>query len=86
MLTLSPDPFNHTSCYLYSQILASFTNGSMPQLPNERQTTSKEINNRIEHAIKVRSSQRMHREHITDVTLVFKDTHIETKVRWNKEN
>jgi adenylate cyclase 8 len=60
-------------------ILASFTNGSMPQLPNERQSTSKEINKRIEHAIQVRSSQRMHREHITAVTLVFKDTHLETK-------
>uniref|UniRef100_UPI003AAB249D adenylate cyclase type 8 n=1 Tax=Centroberyx gerrardi TaxID=166262 RepID=UPI003AAB249D len=60
-------------------ILASFTNGSLPQLPNLRQSASKEINKRIEHAIVVRSSERMHREHITPLTLVFKDTHIEGK-------
>ncbi|KAM4633196.1 adenylate cyclase type 8 [Polymixia lowei] len=60
-------------------ILASFTNGSLPQLPNARQSTAKEINKRIEHAIEVRSSERMHKEHITPLALVFKDTHIEGK-------
>ncbi|XP_045916053.1 adenylate cyclase type 8 isoform X2 [Micropterus dolomieu] len=59
-----------------NSILASFTNGS---LPNIWQSTSKEINKRIKHAIEVRSSERMHREHITPLTLVFKDTHIEDK-------
>ncbi|XP_056150138.1 adenylate cyclase type 8 [Lampris incognitus] len=60
-------------------ILASFTNGSLPQLPNARQSVTKEINKRIEHAIKVRSGERMHKEHITPMALVFKDTHIEGK-------
>ncbi|XP_030626857.1 adenylate cyclase type 8 [Chanos chanos] len=63
-------------------ILASFTNGSLPQLPNTasaRRSTSKEINKRIQHAIEVRSSERMRQEHITPATLVFKDTHIEEK-------
>ncbi|KAM7367911.1 hypothetical protein PAMP_014177 [Pampus punctatissimus] len=59
-----------------NSILASFTNGS---LPNIWHSTSKEINKRIKHAIEVRSSERMHREHITPLTLVFKDTHIEDK-------
>ncbi|XP_054475053.1 adenylate cyclase type 8 [Anoplopoma fimbria] len=59
-----------------NSILASFTNGS---LPNIWQSTSKEINKRIKHAIEVQSSERMHREHITPLTLVFKDTHIEDK-------
>ncbi|XP_044024787.1 adenylate cyclase type 8 isoform X2 [Siniperca chuatsi] len=59
-----------------NSILASFTNGS---LLNIWQSTSKEINKRIKHAIEVRSSERMHREHITPLTLVFKDTHIEDK-------
>ncbi|XP_069552701.1 adenylate cyclase type 8 [Brachyistius frenatus] len=57
-----------------NSILASFTNGSMP---NIWQSTHKEINKRIKHAIAVRSSERMHKEHITPLTLVFKDTHIE---------
>lgn len=67
---------------IFLQILASFTNGS---LPNIWQSTSKEINKRIKHAIEVRSSERMHREHITTLTLVFKDAHIEEKVsqRWS---
>ncbi|CAL8314598.1 unnamed protein product [Lota lota] len=60
-------------------ILASFTNGSLPQLPNARQSTAKEINRRIQHAIQVRSGERMHQEHIAPLTLVFKDTHIESK-------
>ncbi|XP_068580561.1 adenylate cyclase type 8 [Cebidichthys violaceus] len=59
-----------------NSILASFTNGS---LPNIWQSTSKEINKRIRHAIEVQSSERMHREHITPLTLVFKDPHIEEK-------
>ncbi|TMS12565.1 Adenylate cyclase type 8 [Larimichthys crocea] len=59
-----------------NSILASFTNGS---LPNIWHSTSREINKRIKHAIEVRSSERMHREHITPLTLVFKDTHIEDK-------
>uniref|UniRef100_A0A3P8S3B0 adenylate cyclase n=1 Tax=Amphiprion percula TaxID=161767 RepID=A0A3P8S3B0_AMPPE len=59
-----------------NSILASFTNGS---LPNIWQSTSKEINKRIRHAIEVRSSEQMHKEHITPLTLVFKDTHIENK-------
>uniref|UniRef100_A0A3Q1DF04 adenylate cyclase n=1 Tax=Amphiprion ocellaris TaxID=80972 RepID=A0A3Q1DF04_AMPOC len=61
----------------YGNILASFTNGS---LPNIWQSTSKEINKRIRHAIEVRSSEQMHKEHITPLTLVFKDTHIENKI------
>uniref|UniRef100_A0A3P8S305 adenylate cyclase n=1 Tax=Amphiprion percula TaxID=161767 RepID=A0A3P8S305_AMPPE len=60
-----------------NSILASFTNGS---LPNIWQSTSKEINKRIRHAIEVRSSEQMHKEHITPLTLVFKDTHIENKI------
>ncbi|TDH00418.1 hypothetical protein EPR50_G00188220 [Perca flavescens] len=59
-----------------NSILASFTNGSMP---NICRSTSKEINKRIKHAIEVRSSERMHREHITPLTLKFKDMHIEDK-------
>ncbi|KAM9840261.1 adenylate cyclase type 8 [Aulostomus maculatus] len=59
-----------------NSILASFTNGS---LPNIWQSTSKQINERIRHAIVVRSSERMHKEHIIPLTLVFKDTHIEDK-------
>ncbi|KAM6992794.1 adenylate cyclase type 8 [Tautogolabrus adspersus] len=59
-----------------NSILASFTNGS---LPNIWQSSSKEINRRIKQAIEVQSSERMHREHITPLTLVFKDTHIEDK-------
>ncbi|XP_053737609.1 adenylate cyclase type 8 [Synchiropus splendidus] len=59
-----------------NSILASFTNGS---LPNIWQSASREINKRIKHAIEVRSSERMHQEHITPLTLVFKDRHIEDK-------
>ncbi|XP_041661682.1 adenylate cyclase type 8 [Cheilinus undulatus] len=59
-----------------NSILASFTNGS---LPNIWQSNSKEINKRIKQAIEIQSSDRMHREHITPLTLVFKDTHIEDK-------
>ncbi|XP_061669134.1 adenylate cyclase type 8 isoform X3 [Syngnathoides biaculeatus] len=59
-----------------NSILASFTNGS---LPNIWPSTSKEINERIKHAIAIRSSERMHKEHITPLSLVFKDAHIEDK-------
>ncbi|XP_077366142.1 adenylate cyclase type 8 isoform X2 [Festucalex cinctus] len=59
-----------------NSILASFTNGS---LPNIWPSTSKEINQRIKQAIEVRSSERMHKEHITPLSLVFKDTNIEDK-------
>ncbi|XP_032441017.1 adenylate cyclase type 8 isoform X1 [Xiphophorus hellerii] len=73
--TWNPEiPFGHAidmNC-----ILASFTNGSLPSL---WQCTSREINKRIKHAIEVRSSERMRKEHITALTLVFKDTHIENK-------
>uniref|UniRef100_A0A8C2D1V0 adenylate cyclase n=1 Tax=Cyprinus carpio TaxID=7962 RepID=A0A8C2D1V0_CYPCA len=62
-------------------ILASFSHGSYTQLPTSSvcRSTSKEINKRIEHAIDLRSSERMRQEHITSATLVFKDTHIEEK-------
>lgn len=54
----------------------------MVQLPNSRNrySSAKEINKRIEHAIELRSSERMQQEHISPSTLVFKDTHIEKKV------
>ncbi|XP_052001580.1 adenylate cyclase type 8 [Xyrauchen texanus] len=63
-------------------ILATFTNGSLVQLPNQitaQCAGSREINKRIKQAIEVRSSERMRKEHITPFTLVFKDTHIEGK-------
>ncbi|MEQ2313347.1 hypothetical protein AMECASPLE_001031 [Ameca splendens] len=73
--TWNPEiPFGHAIDM--NSILASFTNGSLPSL---WQSTSREINKRIKHAIEVRSSERMHKEHITALTLVFKDTHIENK-------
>ncbi|KAJ0060911.1 hypothetical protein NL108_001762, partial [Boleophthalmus pectinirostris] len=68
--------FTYLLTYLI-QILASFTNGS---LTNIWQSTSKEINKRIKHAIEVRSSDLMHKEHITPLTLVFKNNHIEEKL------
>ncbi|XP_037305419.1 adenylate cyclase type 8 [Pungitius pungitius] len=68
-------PFDRNAIDMNS-ILASFTDGSLASI---WQSTSKEINKRIKHAIEVQSSQRMHREHITPLTLVFKDTHIEDK-------
>ncbi|XP_016411952.1 adenylate cyclase type 8-like isoform X3 [Sinocyclocheilus rhinocerous] len=63
------------------EILASFSHGSYTQLPTSSvcRSTSKEINKRLEHAIDLRSSERMRQEHITSATLVFKDTHIEEK-------
>lgn len=55
-------------------------------MPDIRHSNFKEVNKRIKHAIEVRSSERMHKEHITPLTLVFKDTHLENKVhidtRW----
>ncbi|RXN19118.1 adenylate cyclase type 8-like protein [Labeo rohita] len=63
-------------------ILATFTNGSLVQLPNQitpHCSGSREINKRIKQAIEVRSSERMRKEHITPFTLVFKDRHIEGK-------
>ncbi|XP_061097972.1 adenylate cyclase type 8-like [Conger conger] len=65
-----------------NSILASFTNGFHSQTPNQGTSPclgSREVNKRIEHAIEVRSSERMRKEHITPVALVFKDTHIEEK-------
>ncbi|XP_072218119.1 adenylate cyclase type 8 [Leuresthes tenuis] len=59
-----------------NSILASFTNGSLPSI---WQSTSREVNKRIKHAIEVRSSERMRKEHITPLSLVFKDSHIEDK-------
>ncbi|KAJ8410213.1 hypothetical protein AAFF_G00201940 [Aldrovandia affinis] len=63
-------------------ILATFTNGLLGQLPKQvasRRSGSGEINKRIKHSIELRSGERMRKEHITPITLVFKDTHIEDK-------
>uniref|UniRef100_A0A3B4D7N1 adenylate cyclase n=1 Tax=Pygocentrus nattereri TaxID=42514 RepID=A0A3B4D7N1_PYGNA len=63
-------------------ILATFTNGSLVQLPNPTAaqcSRSREINKRIEQAIEVRSSERLQKEHITPLTLVFKDSNVEEK-------
>uniref|UniRef100_A0A8B9RDW3 adenylate cyclase n=1 Tax=Astyanax mexicanus TaxID=7994 RepID=A0A8B9RDW3_ASTMX len=68
-------------------ILATFTNGSMGQLPNLNAVLcsgSREINKRIRQAIEVRSSERMRKEHITPLTLVFKDANVEGKVQKSK--
>uniref|UniRef100_A0A3Q2G589 adenylate cyclase n=1 Tax=Cyprinodon variegatus TaxID=28743 RepID=A0A3Q2G589_CYPVA len=73
--TWNPEiPFGHAIDM--NSILASFTNGSLPSL---WQSNTREINKRIKHAIEVRSSERMHNEHITALTLVFKEAHIEDK-------
>ncbi|KAI4895461.1 hypothetical protein NFI96_005477 [Prochilodus magdalenae] len=63
-------------------ILATFTNSSLVQLPNPiaaQSSGSREINKRIKQAIEIRSSELMRKEHITPVTLVFKDTNVEGK-------
>lgn len=63
-------------------ILATFTNGSLVQLPSQitaGNSGSREINKRIKQAIEVRSSELMRKEHITPFTLVFKDGLIEDK-------
>ncbi|XP_067357091.1 adenylate cyclase type 8 isoform X1 [Channa argus] len=63
-------------------ILATFTNGSLTQLPNHiaaQRSGSREVNKRICEAMEVRSSERMRKEHITSFTQVFKDSHMEGK-------
>ncbi|XP_029942314.1 adenylate cyclase type 8-like [Salarias fasciatus] len=63
-------------------ILATFTNGSLTQLPNQiaaQRSGSREVNKRIRQAMEVRSSERMRKEHITTFTQVFKDSHMEGK-------
>ncbi|XP_028254870.1 adenylate cyclase type 8-like [Parambassis ranga] len=63
-------------------ILATFTNGSLTQLPNQiaaQRSGSREVNKRIRQAMEVRSSERMRNEHITTFTQVFKDPNIEGK-------
>ncbi|XP_028998169.1 adenylate cyclase type 8 isoform X2 [Betta splendens] len=63
-------------------ILATFTNGSLTQLPNQlsaQRSGSREVNKRIREAMEVRSSERMRKEHITSFTQVFKDSHMEGK-------
>uniref|UniRef100_A0A7N6AKY9 Adenylate cyclase type 8 n=1 Tax=Anabas testudineus TaxID=64144 RepID=A0A7N6AKY9_ANATE len=54
-----------------SFILATFTNGSLTQLPNQfaaQRSGSREVNKRIREAMEVRSSERMRKEHITSFT------------------
>ncbi|XP_042260130.1 adenylate cyclase type 8-like isoform X1 [Thunnus maccoyii] len=62
-------------------ILATFTNGSLTQLPNQaaQQSGLREVNKRIREAMEVRSSERMRKEHITTFSQVFKDSHMEGK-------
>ncbi|KAF6734929.1 Adenylate cyclase type 8 [Oryzias melastigma] len=62
-------------------ILATFTNGSLTQLPNQvaARSGSREVNKRIQQAMEVRSSERMRKEHITTFTQVFKDAQMEGK-------
>ncbi|XP_056226655.1 adenylate cyclase type 8 isoform X1 [Seriola aureovittata] len=63
-------------------ILATFTNGSLTQLPNQiaaQKSGSQEVNKRIRQAMEVRSSELMRKEHITTFTQVFKDSHMEGK-------
>ncbi|XP_072235313.1 adenylate cyclase type 8-like [Leuresthes tenuis] len=63
-------------------ILATFTNGSLTQLPNQiaiQHSGSREVNKRIRQAMEVRSSERMRKEHITIFTQVFKDSQMEGK-------
>ncbi|XP_063322510.1 adenylate cyclase type 8 [Pelmatolapia mariae] len=63
-------------------ILATFTNGSLTQLPNHiaaQRSGTREVNKRIRQAMEVRSSERMRKEHITTFTQVFKDSHVEGK-------
>ncbi|XP_034153420.1 adenylate cyclase type 8 isoform X4 [Esox lucius] len=64
-------------------ILATFSNSSLSQLPNQlavQRTGTREVNQRIQRAIEVRSSERMRQEHITTFTQEFKDRHIEDKL------
>ncbi|KAK5621326.1 hypothetical protein CRENBAI_009935 [Crenichthys baileyi] len=63
-------------------ILATFTNGSLTQLPNHiaaQQSGSRELNKRIRQAMEVRSSELMRKEHIATFTQVFKDSQMEGK-------
>ncbi|XP_054880138.1 adenylate cyclase type 8-like isoform X2 [Poeciliopsis prolifica] len=63
-------------------ILATFTNGSLTQLPNHitaQRSGSREVNKRIRQAMEVRSSERMRKEHITTFSQVFKDSQVEGK-------
>ncbi|XP_023817915.1 adenylate cyclase type 8-like isoform X3 [Oryzias latipes] len=62
-------------------ILATFTNGSLTQLPNQiaARSGSREVNKRIQQSMEVRSSERMRKEHITTFTQVFKDAQMEGK-------
>ncbi|XP_038153644.1 adenylate cyclase type 8-like isoform X2 [Cyprinodon tularosa] len=63
-------------------ILATFTNGSLTQLPNHiaaQRSGSREVNKRIRQAMEARSSERMRKEHITTFTQVFKDSQMEGK-------
>ncbi|XP_037552347.1 adenylate cyclase type 8 [Nematolebias whitei] len=63
-------------------ILATFTNGSLNQLPNHiaaQRSGSREVNKRIRQAMEVRSSELMRKEHITTFTQVFKDSQMEGK-------
>ncbi|MEQ2242895.1 hypothetical protein ILYODFUR_001566 [Ilyodon furcidens] len=63
-------------------ILATFTNGSLTQLPNHiaaQRSGSREVNKRIRQAMEVRSSELMRKEHITTFTQVFKDSQMEGK-------
>lgn len=73
-----------SDCFNALQILATFTNGSLTQLPNQiamQRSGLREVNKRIRQAMEIRSSERMRKEHITAFTQVFKDSHMEGKVR-----
>lgn len=73
-----------SDCSNALQILATFTNGSLTQLPNQiaiQRSGLREVNKRIRQAMEIRSSERMRKEHITAFTQVFKDSHMEGKVR-----
>lgn len=74
----------NSDCLNALQILATFTNGSLTQLPNQiamQRSGLREVNKRIRQAMEIRSSERMRNEHITAFTQVFKDSHMEGKVR-----
>lgn len=74
----------NSDCLNALQILATFTNGSLTQLPNQiamQRSGLREVNKRIRQAMEIRSSERMRKEHITAFTQVFKDSHMEGKVR-----
>uniref|UniRef100_A0A667YQQ2 adenylate cyclase n=1 Tax=Myripristis murdjan TaxID=586833 RepID=A0A667YQQ2_9TELE len=61
-------------------ILATFSGGSLSQLPRPpARSGSREVNRRIRQAIQVRSGERMRREHISTFTQEFQDTHMEGK-------